>query len=123
MTIVTKPFQYGTLGELRQEFAVAPTTPRGITTNVSGSNVWVADYSGRIYNYTSSGAHVANWSSKITGLQGLTTDGTNIWTVSESTDMVYYYQGGTTYANGSYGCAKVLVLFELLQQQLNGNYE
>ena len=96
-----KTFQYGTLGELRQEFAVAPTTPRGITTNVSGSNVWVADYSGRIYNYTSSGAHVANWSSKITGLQGLTTDGTNIWTVSESTDKVYYYQGATTYANGS----------------------
>ena len=96
-----RTFQYGSVGEFRQNFGVVPTSPRGITANVTGTNVWIADYSGRIFNYTSSGAHVANWSSQIGGIQGVTTDGSNIWTVSESTDRVYYYPGGTTYANGT----------------------
>ncbi len=94
-------FKYGSLGEFQQDFAIAPANPRGITSNASGSNVWIADYHGRIFNYTSAGAHVANWHSRISGLQGVTTDGTNIWTVSESTDRVYFYPTGTNNTHGS----------------------
>ncbi len=96
-----KTFTYGSLGEFKQDFGIAPSYPRGITSNVEGSNVWIADYHGRIFNYTSAGSHVANWHSRVGGLQGLTTDGTHIWTVSESTDRVYYYPNGTNIASGS----------------------
>ena len=96
-----RTFKYGSVGNAMDNFAVVPTNPRGITANVSGSNVWIADHAGRIYNYTSAGAHVANWDSRISGLQGVTTNGTHIWTVSGSTRRVYYYPHGTTRANGS----------------------
>ncbi len=96
-----KTFKYNSVGTPTQDFAIAALDPRGITTNVSGSNVWIANTNGRIYNYTSAGAHVANWSSKIKGLQGVTTNGTHLWTVSDATDRVYYYPNGTTYANDS----------------------
>lgn len=98
---VNKTFKYNSVGTFTQDFAIAPTDPRGITSNVSGSNIWIADTTGRIYNYTSAGVAVANWSSKISGLQGVTTNGTHIWTVSDVTDRVYYYPNGTTYANGT----------------------
>lgn len=96
-----KTFKYNSVGTFTHDFAIVSADPRGITSNVSGSNVWIADTNGRIFNYTSDGAHVANWSSRITGLQGVTTNGTHIWTVSDVTDRVYYYPNGTTYANGS----------------------
>ncbi len=96
-----KTFKYGSVGNFIQDFGVSPQNPRGITSNVTGSNVWIADYYGRIYNYTSGGTHVANWNSKISGLQGVTTNGTHIWTVSETTDRVYYYVNGTKIANGA----------------------
>ncbi len=96
-----KTFRYDSVGTFTQDFGVASASPRGITSNVSGSNVWIGDTTGRIYNYTSAGVHVANWSSRVSGLQGVTTNGTHIWTVNDVTDRVYYYPNGTTIANGS----------------------
>jgi len=96
-----RTFKYDSLGNSQQNFAVVPTNPRGITANVTGSNVWIANSDGRIYNYTSAGAHVANWDSKIKDLQGVTTNGTHLWTVSDKAKRVYYYPNGTTRANGS----------------------
>jgi uncharacterized repeat protein (TIGR01451 family) len=96
-----KTFKYNSVGTFTQDFAIASKDPRGITSNVSGSNVWIGDHSGRIYKYTSDGVQVANWSSNINKLQGVTTNGTHIWTVSDESDRVYYYPNGTTIANGS----------------------
>ena len=96
-----KSFKYTSTGSFTQDFAIASLNPRGITSNVSGSNVWIGDTNGRIYNYTSAGVHVANWSSRISGLQGVTTNGTHIWTVNDVTDRVYYYPNGTTTAHGA----------------------
>ncbi len=93
---VNRTFRYGSIGNYQSQFGVAPTDPRGITSNVAGTNVWIADYNGRIFNYTTAGVHVANWQSNISGLQGVTTNGTHIWTVSETTDRVYYYSNGAT---------------------------
>ncbi|MDX1926069.1 MAG: SdrD B-like domain-containing protein [Pirellulaceae bacterium] len=96
-----KSFKYTSTGTFTQDFASASLNPRGITSNVSGSNVWISDTNGRIFNYTSAGVLVANWSSRISGLQGVTTNGTHIWTVNDVTDRVYYYPNGTTIANGA----------------------
>lgn len=78
--------------------------PRGVATTVAGDRVWVIDANRRVYVYDNSGGLLGSWLAL--GLpnralvQGITTDGTDIWLVENRRDRVYQYSGAASRLSG-----------------------
>jgi hypothetical protein len=115
-TVATdKTFEYGTGGppstNAGESYTLASgnTTPRGAASTAAGDKVWVVDANKNVYVYGPSGNLLGSWSAgSIPGsldIQGVTTNGTDVWIVDAKSDKVFKYAGAATRLSGSQNAA------------------
>ncbi len=92
-----RTFMYTSSVQYTSNFGVGTSVPTGIAANPAGTNTWVSDINGRIFRYDNNGVLNSAWNTSITGTQGVSTNGTSIWTVSNSTDRVYMYSNAASF--------------------------
>ena len=99
-----KTFEYGATGIAYQNYAEASgnTAPRGAASTAAGDKVWVVDANKKVYVYDTSGGLLGSWS--VLGLkqiEGITTNGTDIWMVDAKFDRLYRFDGEASRLSGS----------------------
>jgi subtilisin family serine protease len=84
---------------------VANTAPRGIATTAAADKVWVVDRNKTVYVYNNSGSLLGSWvagsMANNATVEGIATDGTNVWLVDARADRVFYYAGAASRLSGS----------------------
>jgi glucose/arabinose dehydrogenase len=106
-----RTFEYGTGGppstNAGEDYALASanSTPRGAASTAAGDKVWVVDANKNVYVYGPGGNLLGSWAAgSLVGnpvVQGIATDGTDIWIVDAKQDKVYKYTGAATRLSGS----------------------
>ena len=81
------------------------TSPRGVASNATGNTVWVADANRKVYVYNSSGGILGSWTAgslqSTAQVEGITTNGTDVWIVDNKTDKVFKYTAAASLLLGS----------------------
>ncbi len=102
-----KTYEYQASGGAVENYGLntGNTAPRGAASTAAGTTVWVVDANKKVYLYDTSGNIVGSWSAG--GLQfnaqveGIATDGKDVWLVDNQADRVYYYSGAASLTSGS----------------------
>jgi hypothetical protein len=81
------------------------TAPRGVATTAAGTTEWVVDANKTVYVYNTGGTLLGTWSpgslSSSAQLNGIATNGTDIWLLDNSSHKVYDYAGAASLLSGS----------------------
>jgi hypothetical protein len=102
-----RTFEYDAAGNLIEHYAVSTenSRSRGVAVTAAADRLWVIDASRKVYVYDTSGNLLGSWTAtlpyNVVEVQGLATDGTNIWVVDRRSDRVFYYAGGALRLSGS----------------------
>jgi hypothetical protein len=102
-----RTFEYSDSGVAIENYTVstANSAPRGTVANILGNKVWVLDKNRNVYVYDGSGAIQGSWlaGSIATSatVEGIASDGTNIWIVDSKSDKIYYYAGAASRLSGT----------------------
>ena len=103
-----RTYQYAASGNLTVEnftFNSGNTSPRGAASNAVGTRVWVADANRNVYVYSASGAQLGAWTAgtlqSTAQVEGMTTNGTDVWIVDNRTDKVFKYTAAAGLLSGS----------------------
>jgi hypothetical protein len=103
-----RTYRYGAPGNAQSNSTLnsGDTAPRGVATTAAGTTVWVADANKKVYVYNAAtGALVGSWSAGgLAGtahVQGIATNGTDVWIVDSRSDKVYKYAGAAGRLSGS----------------------
>jgi VCBS repeat-containing protein len=97
-------FEYNPSVELVEQSSLtsANASPRGVTSNVDGSLVWVVDAGGTVFVYDNDGIVQGSWIAEgVQSAEGIATDGTDVWVVDGSGKKLLRYAGAATRLNGS----------------------
>ena len=100
-------FEYSPTGSLNESYPLdaGNITPRGVASSAAGTTVWTVDSNRNVYVYDTSGVRQGAWSAGglVTGsqIEGITTNGTDIWLVDAKADKVYRYAGAATRLSGT----------------------
>jgi hypothetical protein len=114
-----RTYQYGATGSANANTALAAgnTAPRGAASNQEGTKLWVVDANKTVYVYNAGGALLGSWSAsglpKNSEVQGIATNGTDIWVLtasSKSGDRVFKYAGAAGRLSGSQKAASNFAL-------------
>jgi Concanavalin A-like lectin/glucanases superfamily/Calx-beta domain len=85
------------------------TAPRGAAANAAGTTLWVADAGGTVYVYSAAGAPLGSWAAgglpAKAQVEGLATNGTDIWLVDNKQGKVFKYTGAASRTQGSQSAA------------------
>jgi DNA-binding beta-propeller fold protein YncE len=85
------------------------TTPRGAASTAAGDRVWVGDMNKNVYVYDADGTLLGSWSagslSRNAQVQGIATDGTDVWIVDAAQDKVFRYASAASRLSGSQNAA------------------
>jgi sugar lactone lactonase YvrE len=94
-------YQYGSGGtseEVSPQFS-GNTAPRGVATTAAGDKVWVVDANKNVYVYDNHGVLLGSWVAAglnpVAQVEGITTNGADIWLVDAKQDKVFRYAGGS----------------------------
>ena len=104
-------FEYSPTGELVESYGLASgnTAPRGVTTTVAGDKTWVVDANRKVYVYDTSGGLLGSWTAGTLAsnatVEGIATNGTDIWIVDAKSDKVFRYAGAASRLSGSQNAA------------------
>ena len=107
----SKTYQYGSGGTSEE---IAPqlssdTAPRGVATTAAGTTVWVVDANKTVYVYDNHGVLKGSWSAgglpSGASLNGIATDGTNIWLLDATSNKIFEYAGAASRLSGSQNAA------------------
>ena len=83
----------------------ANTAPRGAASTVAGEKVWVVDANRKVYVYNTGGGLVGSWTAGTLAsnatVEGIATNGTDVWIVDAKSDKVYKYSGAATRTSGT----------------------
>ena len=108
-------FEYGATGSARDNYLVdgGNSAPRGVASTAAGDKIWVVDANKRVYVYDAGGLLLGSWTAGGLGgspqLEGIATNGTDIWLVDNKSDKVFRFAaaasrlGGTQNAASSFG--------------------
>lgn len=81
------------------------STPRGAASTIVGDRTWVVDANRKVYVYDTSGGLLGSWTagtlSSTATVEGIATNGTDVWIVDAKSDKVYKYAGAATRLSGS----------------------
>jgi sugar lactone lactonase YvrE len=83
--------------------------PEGVAANAAGTEEWVVDRNENVYVYSPGGTLLGSWAA--TGLpaeaslNGIATDGTNIWLLDATSNKVFEYVGAAGRLSGSQSAA------------------
>jgi hypothetical protein len=107
-----RTYQYGSNGELTVDnFSIneANTAPRGAASNAAGTTVWVGDRNKNVYVYRNNGVLQGSWAAGslpfFASVEGVATNGTDVWIVDNASDRVYRYTGAASRTSGSQNAA------------------
>ena len=104
---VNRTYEYDSVGAAVENYSIATanSAPRGITTTAAGEKLWVVDKNRNVFVYGNSGILLGSWVAGTLSLsatvEGIATDGTNIWIVDSRSDKVYYYAGAASRLSGT----------------------
>lgn len=81
------------------------SAPRGAASTVAGDKVWVVDANKKVYVYNNSGSLLGSWTAGSVAsnatIEGITTNGTDVWLVDARQDRVYRYANAASRLSGS----------------------
>jgi subtilisin family serine protease len=107
-------FEYTADGSAGKNSALSNSTntaSRGAAMTSAGNLVWVVDRNRNVYVYNTNGGVVGTWTAgsiaSTATLEGIATDGTNIWIVDSKSDRVYYYANAALSTVGNLGTIPV----------------
>jgi hypothetical protein len=106
-----KTFEYAANGAAIENYSVnnGNSAPRGAASTAAGDKVWVVDANKTVYVYNTSGGLLGSWLAgslpSYADVQGITTNGTDVWIVDKKGDKVYKYTGAATRISGSQSAA------------------
>lgn len=106
-----KTYEYASDGTAVENYAInsGNTAPRGAASTAAGATVWVVDANKNVYVYNTSGVLQGSWSAGGMNAQaqveGITTNGTDIWLVDNKQDKVFKYAGAATRLSGTQNAA------------------
>jgi hypothetical protein len=84
-------------------------TPRGAASIAAGDKVWVVDSNRMVFMYNSAGGLLGLWTAgglpAQAQVEGIATNGTDIWIVDGKSDKVYRYTGAASRTSGSQSAA------------------
>ncbi len=90
------------------------TAPRGAASNAAGDKVWSVDANRKVYVYNTSGGLLGSWTAGTLAsnatVEGITTNGTDVWIVDARSDKVYKYTGAASRISGSQNAASSFTL-------------
>jgi hypothetical protein len=108
-------YRYTESGRSIDDFALQGdnSDPRGATALADESTVWVLDKdrNENVYVYDREGVVFGAWQARKTWaensnmsdkVEGIATDGTDIWIVDKDKDVVFFYSGGASFTAGSH---------------------
>jgi hypothetical protein len=85
------------------------TSPRGAASTFTGDKVWVADSNRNLYVYNPSGALLGSWTAgslqSNAQVEGVATNGTDVWLVDAKVDKVFRYTGAASRLSGNQNAA------------------
>jgi hypothetical protein len=102
-----RTYEYGLTGQAGENYSLGSgnTAPRGAASTAAGTKVWVADANKTVYVYNPAGGLLGSWSagglSGSAQVEGIATDGTDVWLLDNKLDKVYRYTGAATRLSGS----------------------
>ncbi len=104
-------YEYGAFGTAIENYSIqnTNTAPRGAASNVAADKVWVVDANKKVYVYNASGGLLGSWTlgslASNATVEGITTNGTDIWIVDSKSDKVFKYTGAASRLSGSQNAA------------------
>jgi len=102
-----RTFEYAVNGNAVENYSlnIGNSTPRGAASTIAGDKVWVVDANKRVYVYNNDGVLLGSWSAGSLAsnatIEGITTNGTDIWLVDARQDRVFRYAGAASRLSGS----------------------
>jgi hypothetical protein len=111
-----RTFRYGATGSPfgNSALGTGDTAPRGAAAKADGSIIWVVDANKTVYLYNSSGGLVGSWSpgglNPSAQLEGIATNGSDIWLLDNKQDKVFKYAGAVSRTSGSQTAASSFTL-------------
>jgi hypothetical protein len=109
-------YEYGPDGALVESYHLSSgnSAPRGAASTAAGDKAWVVDASKKVYVYSSSGALLGSWTAgslpSNATVEGIATNGADIWIVDARQDRVYRYTGAASRLSGSQNAASSFAL-------------
>ena len=101
-------YEYTASGQLNESYSLntANTAPRGAASTIAGDKTWVVDANRKVYVYNNSGGLLGSWTAGTLStkavVEGIATNGTDIWIVDAYSDKVYKYAGGAARLSGTW---------------------
>jgi hypothetical protein len=102
-----RTYEYGPTGQSGDSYNLASgnAAPRGAATTAAGDKVWVVDANRNVYVYNTSGGMLGSWTARTlpnnATIEGIATNGTDVWIVDARGDRVYRYAGAASRTSGS----------------------
>ncbi len=102
-----RTYEYGTLGSSVENYALntGNTAPRGAASTAAGTTVWVVDANKKVHVYNASGGSLGSWTAGSLAanatVEGIATDGTDVWIVDAKQDKVFRYTNAAGLRSGS----------------------
>jgi hypothetical protein len=106
-----RTYEYASDGASVEDYSLtaANTAPRGAASTAAGDKVWVIDANKNVYVYNASGGLLGSWAAgglhAQAQLEGIATNGTDIWLVDAKQDKVFKYTGAASRLSGSQSAA------------------
>ena len=106
-----RTYEYGTAGSAVENYALdsGNTAPRGAASTAAGDKVWVVDANKNVYVYNTSGGLLGSWTAGSLAsnatVEGIATNGTDVWIVDARQDKVFRYTGAASRLSGSQNAA------------------
>jgi hypothetical protein len=111
-----RTYEYGALGTSVESYAinVGNTAPRGAAATAAGTTVWVADANRKVYVYNTGGGLLGSWTAGTLAsnatVEGIATNGTDVWIVDARSDKVFRYTNAAGRLTGSQNAASSFAL-------------
>jgi hypothetical protein len=111
-----RTYEYGPTGTAIENYTLnsGNSAPRGAASTVAGDKTWVVDANRKVYIYSNSGALLGSWTAGSLAsnatVEGIATNGTDVWVVDARSDRVYRYTGAASRLSGSQNAASSFAL-------------
>ena len=102
-----RTYEYGATGSAIENYDLnsGNSAPRGAASTVAGDKTWVVDSNKKVYVYNNSGALLGSWTAGSLAsnatVEGIASNGTDVWIVDARQDRVYRYTGAAGRFSGS----------------------
>jgi hypothetical protein len=113
---VNYTYEYDAVGGSIENYSLnsGNSAPRGAASTAAGDTIWVADKNRKVYVYDDDGALQGSWSagtlSSRATVEGIATNGTDVWIVDDYANRVYRYANAAGRLSGSQNAASNFAL-------------